>query len=480
MKSTYEASSVYIFLSMPSSTRHNRLSQPSESSREFQPRRPRTARARTVEALVKTLEKEQQVEQKQLEAETRQLDKYLNMGLRHLPTDDVIINMPDAVFRKFVVALLLATFYRSACSSTKEIETLCGSILEKLQSGKLSDIEKSQIETRVCEFLLGKCGIDVSQTLEETEFSGTAELKKLFLNQWKKDSVCTVFAKLDIKDLLRIRQRLTEKLNIKIYKLFEQQRGTTSAYAKALTSASQKISARMIAMKNLPLDYEIELRFSKEVCRILKVFDIVTEWAALYGEEPSRSLIIRLPTILNNRAVKKGQESMYSVCSRLIKMIKENRTSAETEDDTMSLSQPSLFLSQLQESPPISQKRYQTEIEKICDLTMTDDEEESSSDLMSILEKSVPGFSRQDVGQKTPTPPQKPLPPRQQKAVIFPSPPKAKPTIQKRKPPQKRKPVPTFSGLSPSVSRKRVATSEREGKKMKPSFLDGLPPLEEI
>jgi len=490
---------------MPTTQRHSRLSQPSNSSQNTRPRRPRKQRARTVRELVRALEKEEQVAKKQIDAEARQLDTYTAMALRHLPEDSVLANLPDDVWRKFITACVLSSFFRSCCSSTQEIESIALGILEKLQTGKLNDAEKSQIESRVCSFLLGKCGVDVSKTLEEAEFAGTPELKNVYANEWKNDPTFTSYSKCDIKTLLRIRQRLTEKLNSMIYAVFEQQRGTESPYSKALKKASQKIQASMIIVNPLPMDYEIEVRFCKEVCRILKMFDILKEWAANYGEEPSRSLIMRLPNILNNRAIRKQQESMSLVSARLIKMIKANRKSDEVEedDDEFTMSQPSLFLSQIARSPPTSQKRYQSQIQRLCDLTNSDDED-SSSDLFSILEKEVPGYERSNKTSKQ-SPPRKPSPPRKRK----PSPPrKRKPTLPRKRnsnPPRKQTTaVPqkqtqnapldeprtqtrsraTFTGTINSVPRKRSSTSmtsERPNKKAKTSNLfDGLPDLEKI
>eukprot|EP00493_Phyllostaurus_siculus_P026630 UN26975 len=372
----------------------------------------------------------------------------MNMALRHLPADDVLEDLPESLWRKFITTCILAVFFRSACSSSKEIEAMALTILNQLQAGKIDDEEKNQIESRVCGFLLGECGVDVSKTLEEADFCGTSELKKLFFNDWKNDVTFTAHSKCDVKSLLRIRQRLTEKLNSMLYTVFEQQRGTESAYVKALKKASQKIQATMIVANPLPADYLIEVRFGKEVCRILRIFDIVKEWAGNYGQEPSRNLIMRLPTILNNRAIKKQQESINAVAERLIKMIKENRSEDE-DNESFSMSQPSLFLSQIQRSPPISQKRYQSEIQALCDLTHTDDDEEESSseDLMTILEKEVPGFdaprkrNATSIQKRKQSPPQKgktkyppkASPPQKQKTIL---PPKPKPS-----PPQKSKPI---------------------------------------
>jgi len=439
---------------MPSNQRHNRLSQlPGARQPALRRRQPPKQRAKSLEEFLAQLEAAESVEKRQMTAESQQLSQYFAMALRHLPEPSILTDAPEDVFRKYMATVGLATFFRSACTSKNEIQAIVVQVLEGMKNSSLEAHEKAELEGYIVDYYQGAYGSVVTETLGDFEFKGTKDLKRVFLDVWSKDPHFKCYKKLDwTRDVLKTRQRIGEKLNGMIYELFASRRGKKSKYVEALTKASQKVQAKMIVCQELPLDYEIENTFGNEVCKMLDVWQILKKWTGNYNREPERRLKFIFPLMLTSRAVKKNKQAISDVAHDLIKLIKQNRKqdrlSEEDEESDFSFSQPSLRLSQIAASPPISQKRFQNEIQAMCDLTLPSSDEESTSDLLSTLEKQVPGFHRSMTNSKN-------------------------------------TPTPTFSAKAPlpkpKLNKKRTASGDRPSKKPKTSdvnILDGLPPLE--
>jgi len=433
---------------MPLFGRHNRLSgfSSTQGSNSAAPRKRRNrSRANSVEEIEKLFESQERVQRSQQNAERMQFHKYLEMAGRHMPAADVLAAMPEPAFRRFVVGILIAVFFRSACQSTTEIESLALKILGNLKSGEMKSIELEMTKSYVCRFLLGKCGVDVMDTLQPAIFDATKDLKRVYTADWSKDAAFTCYFKVDWELIKKIRGRLEEKLNQKIYPLFESRRGTKCEYDTALEKASQKISSKYVAADNLPKDFQLDYEFGRLVCKYVKMDKIMESWAADYGENVPRKAIVALPSILNSRAVHKQMKSISQVATEVISLLKSNREKAQQMHNTSLFSQPSLFLSQFEEElqdsdESLANDSLEEQTKKVMTLTLSSDDEneESSEDLFSDI-YSTPS--------KTPV-------------------------------------KPTFSSDSfpppPSLPQKRKQSTVRSDvpKKRKANILDGLPSLE--
>lgn len=397
------------------------------------------SRASSVEELNRLLEQEEHVQRGQEKAETQQLNQYIQMAVRHLPLDNVLAELSEVQFRKFLLVCVLASFFRSATSSTKEIESLAMKILKELKSGDLKPVEVELVKSYVCRFLLGKYGFDVMDVLQPAIFSATKQLKRVYTTIWNKDTAFTCYFKVSWDFVKKMRGRLEEKLNSKLYPLFEDGKGSKSRYERALEKASTKLSSKYVASTELPADFRIDYEFGMLVCKILNVQNIMESWAAEYGENLPRKVIVAMPSILNSRAVHKQKKSISTVAGEMISLLKTNRRKSSEESAPPLFSQPSLFLSQIDvdESADPFNDSLEKETRKVVQLTLSD-EEESSTDLFDDIDFSVPSQNS------------------------------AKPTFSSVFPPP------------PSLPKKRKQANARKGneKKQKTNILDGLPSLE--
>jgi len=430
------------------SSRHSRLSGISNIGSNSLNRRNRNRRsqAQSAEELREALERFEQVQRNQLEAEGRQLEQYIEMALRHLPSDDVIENMTDFTMKKLGLTYQLASFFRSACSSRSEIESLALKILHEVKSSAVKPTEAEMVKGYICRFSLGKCGPEAMTTLAPATFGATKLLKHVFMTDWSNDTNFTCYFKITWDYLKEVRGRLYEKLNAKIYALFENTLGGNSKYEIALTQATQDIQAKYISVETLPPDFRIDYEFGIKVCKLVGLDDILKRWAAEYGEDVPAKVIALMPMILNSRAVHKKNQSISKVATCMILTLKGNREKAkQVSMSSQSLfSQPSLFLSQIEDfgdleepqedEPQCVSNGAHRDMKMVEELTMTSDEE-STDALLALLDTS----STSSPGR------------------------------------------PTFNA-SANTSRKRKKPSIKDfpSKKQKTDSMDGLPPLEKF
>jgi len=374
-----------------------------------------------VEEIEQLFQSQERVQRSQENAERMQFHKYLEIAGRHMPSTDVLGNMPEPEFRRFIVGLIIAVFFRSACQSTSEIETLALKILGSLKSGELKSIEIEMVKSYVCRFLLGKSGVDVMDTLQPAIFDATKDLKKVYTVDWSKDADFTCYFKVDWELIKKIRGRLEEKLNQKIYPLFEGRRGTKSAYDTALEKASQKLSSKYVAADSLPKDFQLDYEFGRLVCKYVKLDKIVETWAADYGQNVPRKAVVALPSILNSRAVHKQMKSISQVATEVINLLKTNREKAEAMHNTSLFSQPGLFLSQFEEeeeSLPNDSLDEQTKQVLTLTLSSENEDEESSEDLFADIFSTPPKTSAKPTFSSDTFPPPPSLPKKRKKPTV--------------------------------------------------------------
>jgi len=420
--------------------RHTRLSSSSNISSTTRTRRQPRARARTLEELERSLAHEEQIETAQLKAEKKQVEQYMNMAVRHIPEDVVINSMPESTFRKFVITLLLMGFFRSACSSTSEIQSIALRLIKELEQNGVKPAEKEEMKRKVCGYILGKEGDHPMQTMVPAIFNATTNLRRVWDTKWNHDPTFSSYDKFKWEDIRDTRQRITEKMNSVIYELFELRRGRKSQYETALCSAATQLQTKYIGASKLPQDLQLSYEFGRLVCKELSLREKLEKWASIYGHGLPTTVISCLPATLSTRAKSKNMREMHVVAIELIKVIKEGRAAQRAVPTESLFSQPSLFLSQFQD--PFDSDSHEQSSKEILDLTMPAEESESE-DLFADIGLSMPQESE---GTMAPT---------------FST------------------PAPT-SPFAPNPRKRKPQLTPRPSKKPKPSILDGLPPLEEF
>lgn len=273
--------------------------------------------------------------------EKREIDKFINAADKHVPNVADWANMEQIERERLILKAAYATILRSACTTKREIESIVISVLKQIKNGDIFEdvtaIEETQM--RICAFLLGDNGIPMTDTIGPRVFCESKALKRTFTKEWKADpeftsyAALTVDAKLAWAFVMRLRQRMTDKLNRQVYALFKHEAlAESSQYEAAIGKVMTKMIAEYSIESNhpsLPEPYILERKFAINVVVQVGLDSIVQDWASTYGRDLPTSTRGNVENgligMLSSRAEYKGCPSLHLHFANLYEKIKKIR-----------------------------------------------------------------------------------------------------------------------------------------------------------